>query len=75
MEEFEAKLAAASDSPVLPSGTAPLALHNGPMEEPEAHVFVNFANANFGYGRYLSRSRASPRRYAIRTLNSACLSP
>lgn len=54
VEEFEAKLAAASDSPVLPSGTAPLALHNGPMEEPEAHVFVNFANANFGYGRFIA---------------------
>jgi hypothetical protein len=34
------------------TGTAALTLHSGPMEEPDAHVFVNFANANFGYGRH-----------------------
>ena len=53
------RLAARDDAPLLPpstdDGDALAVLHAGRMEEPprDAGAFVNFANRQFGYGRFI----------------------
>eukprot|EP00933_Yihiella_yeosuensis_P000955 TRINITY_DN10150_c1_g2_i1.p1 TRINITY_DN10150_c1_g2~~TRINITY_DN10150_c1_g2_i1.p1 ORF type:complete len:549 (+),score=86.84 TRINITY_DN10150_c1_g2_i1:56-1648(+) len=57
-KEFEELLFSSSSVPGAASAASfsdkvPLKIHNGTMEQPEAAAFVNFANANFGFGKFI----------------------
>lgn len=53
LRSFETTLHAC-DVVLVPEDTDVVRIHDGPMEEPDAEAFVNFANSNFGYGRFIA---------------------